>query len=111
MAVLYDGTWETDIVTIPNAKIVAAVGYDKLNELGRQEIYDADKHRHCVGAYLFNELIELGLEGQAEVENEIQGRIWDILSTVNSNFSEEMTELLGEDFDKLLLELAQGATE
>jgi len=57
MAILYEETWETVQIVIPNSKIIKALGYDKLNELGRKEVYDDNEFKHCVGTYLFNELV------------------------------------------------------
>ena len=105
MAILYEDTWETARITIPNTVIVKALGYDKLNEIARNQTYNDPLHKHCVGAYLFNEHIELELEREGK-STDLSERIWGILDTVNQHFGEEMSDILDEDFDELLQELA-----
>ena len=107
MAVLeQDGSWDEIVVEIPN--ICTCMTYAEIDEKARNYFYATPEYReykNCFGAYVTNERYDdkhLCTCQQAKDE-----RIWDILAMVNEHFGDEMSDLLDEDFDTLLKELAE----
>jgi len=106
MAVLYqEGQWDEIVVDVPN--ICTCLTYDEINSKARKYFYafGDTQYKNCFGAYVTNERYDdKHLCTCQKVKDE---RIWDILAMVNDHFGEEMSDLLDEDFETLLRELAE----
>lgn len=107
MAVLYqEGQWDEIVVDVPN--ICTCMTYDEINSKARKHFYafgSLPEHKNCFGAYVTNERYDD--KHLCTCQQKKDERIWDILAMVNEHFGDEMSDLLDEDFDALLLELAE----
>ena len=89
--------------------IVALLFFVSYNICGQDSLWSLEE---CI-KYAYDNNIRLKqYEILAQVsENNFQQakdeRIWDILAMVNEHFGDEMSDLLDEDFDTLLKELAE----
>lgn len=110
MAVLFQGShWDEIVVDVPN--ICTCMTYGQINEEARKYFYSASEYAEyddCFGAYVTDEMYDTKHQCICQkVSDVIAERIWDILAMVNEHFGEEMSDLLDEDFDDLLRELAE----
>lgn len=106
MAVLDQaGGWDEIVVEIPTA--CSCMTYDQINARARNYFYatpEYREHKNCFGAYVTDERYDD--KHVCTCKQSKEERIWDILAMVNDHFGYEMSELLDEDFDELLQELA-----
>ena len=109
-AVLYqDGAgWDEIIIDVPD--ICSCMSYAEIDEKARMYFFSApelDEYDNCFGGYVTNEGYQMEYSCSKCQKRSKDSRIWDILAMVNEHFREEMSDLLDEDFDKLLQELAE----
>jgi hypothetical protein len=80
---------------------------EEINSKARKYFYafGDTQYKNCFGAYVTDERYDD--EHVCTCQKAKDERIWDILAMVNEHFGDEMSDLLDEDFDKLLMELAE----
>lgn len=111
MAVLYqEGSWDEIVVNVPN--ICKCMDYDEINAKAREYFFKSEEYAdydECFGAYVTDEGYDTNATCNCgKLSNRAKlNKIWGILETVNMHFKDEMSDILDEDFDDLLRELAR----
>jgi len=110
MAVLYQGGDHWDEIVVDVHNVCSCMTNEQIDGKARNYFYRAPEYSEyddCFGVYVTNERYDEGHVCTCDDSIEKEDRIWDILVMVNEHFGEEMSDLLDEDFDKLLQELAE----